>query len=82
MFSTIKSDVLIPSSYNDPPRYHKGNSVCAGGLFAVVALCVSGTFYLKMRNRAKDKKFGPADPNAVIVPTEDGSDHPAWRFVI
>jgi hypothetical protein len=47
-----------------------------------VALCISGTFYLKMRNRAKDRKYGPADPNAVIVPTEDGSDHPAWRFVI
>jgi hypothetical protein len=74
--------VLTPSSYNDPPRYHKGNSVCAGGLFAVMALCISGTFYLKMRNRAKDKMYGPADPNAVIVPTEDGSDHPAWRFVI
>ncbi|WVR09355.1 hypothetical protein IAU60_006421 [Kwoniella sp. DSM 27419] len=68
--------------YNDAPRYHKGNGICAAGLFLSSILCFTGTFYLKYRNRKKDEKFGKPEPGQVIVPTTDGSDHPSWRFVI
>ncbi|WWC95061.1 hypothetical protein V866_001913 [Kwoniella sp. B9012] len=67
--------------YDDAPRYHKGNSICAGGLFLSCILCFTGTYYLKWRNKKKDEQFGVPDPDAVVEPTADGSDHPAWRFV-
>ncbi|RXK35094.1 hypothetical protein M231_07646 [Tremella mesenterica] len=74
--------ILGSNVYNDPPRYHKGNGVCAGGLFADCVLCITGVAYLKWRNHKKDLKYGKPDPDAQIIPTEDGTDHPAFRYVL
>ncbi|WVW86487.1 hypothetical protein I302_108535 [Kwoniella bestiolae CBS 10118] len=67
--------------YNDPPRYHKGNSICAGGLFLSCILCFTGTYYLQYQNKRKDEKYGAANPDAVAECTADGTDSPNWRFV-
>lgn len=69
--------------YNDPPRYYKGNSVCAGGLFANFMLAVGGIYYLKWRNAKKDKEHGQAgEVSGVVTADEGGKDHKDWRFVM
>ncbi|WWC92015.1 uncharacterized protein L201_006969 [Kwoniella dendrophila CBS 6074] len=74
--------------YNDAPKYHKGNSVCAGGLFLSCILCLSGTYYLKWRNQKKDDKFGvpqlhngvPVESTTITV-VDENQENPTWRFV-
>ena len=73
--------ILGSNVYNDPPRYVKGNMVCAGGLFANVILAVTGIYYLKYRNKKKNEEYGPPNPQAVVEQRADGKDDPNWRFV-
>ena len=74
--------ILGSNIYTDAPLYHKGNSICAGGLFADCILCITGIMYLKWQNRKKDILYGKPDLTAQITATEDGSDHPAFRYVM
>jgi hypothetical protein len=73
--------ILGSNVYNDPPRYIKGNMVCAGGLLANVLLSITGIYYLKWRNAKKDEEHGPPTLHAVVEQRADGKDDPNWRFV-
>jgi hypothetical protein len=74
--------ILGSNVYDDPPRYIKGNSICAAGLFANVILAITGTYYLKWRNRQKDEKYGKHDPTVRLQQSVDGGDNPNFRFVM
>jgi len=73
--------ILGSNVYNDPPRYIKGNMVCAGGLVLNVILAVTGIYYLKWRNGQKDKEHGPPSTLNVVQQRADGKDDTNWRFV-
>lgn len=74
--------IMGSNVYDDPPRYIKGNMVCAGGLFANVILAIAGIYYLKRCNQKKDEIYGAADHHAVMNGASEEEIVRHWRYVM
>ncbi|KAL3456263.1 major facilitator superfamily domain-containing protein [Aspergillus heterothallicus] len=78
--SSFLSSTVFPRS--DGPFYVKGTAIGCGftGSIAVFALAIY--FRLRHINKKRDAEFGPVSVDAQVDVTEQGDNHPSYRYVL
>ncbi|KAL2882106.1 hypothetical protein SGCOL_002368 [Colletotrichum sp. CLE4] len=71
---------LFPKSAQ--PWYSKGMWICAGLLFGAAIIAAALSLCLRLQNKKRDEKYGKSDLDYVPPEvSEEGDDHPLYRYV-